>query len=158
MKTATVKQLKEELKYKSHEDLLTLCLQLAKFKKENKELLTYLLFEAHNESAFIATVKDEMDRLFSEINTNSYYYIKKRVRKILRLLKKYIRYSKNTETEVELLLYFCFKLKELQPSFTDNLSLVNIFERQVITIKKNLKKLHTDLQYDYRKELQRLQE
>lgn len=158
MKTATVKQIKDELKYKSQEDLLSLCLHLAKFKKENKELLTYLLFEAHDEAAFITAVKEEINQLFSEINTNSYYYIKKSVRKILKLLKKYIRYSKNKETEVELLLYFCFKLKELQPPFTNNVSLVNIFERQVVAIKKSLKKLHTDLQHDYRMELQRLQE
>ena len=46
MKTATVTVLKKELKYKSNDELLNLCLTLSKFKKENKELLTYLLFEA----------------------------------------------------------------------------------------------------------------
>ncbi|HBS11973.1 MAG TPA: hypothetical protein DEO36_05420, partial [Flavobacteriaceae bacterium] len=107
MKTATVSQLKNELKYQSQEELLELCLQLSKFKKENKELLTYLLFEADDEDAFIQGVKEETSELFGQINTSSYFYIKKSVRKILRIIKKYIRYSKKKETEVELLLHFC---------------------------------------------------
>ena len=49
MKTVTLKQLKDELSYKSANELKYLCLHLSKFKKENKELLTYLLFEFHNE-------------------------------------------------------------------------------------------------------------
>ena len=46
MKAATVAQLKKELQFKSQEEIMELCLRLARFKKENKELLTYLLFES----------------------------------------------------------------------------------------------------------------
>ncbi|MEO0573247.1 MAG: hypothetical protein AAF039_16185, partial [Bacteroidota bacterium] len=92
MKAATVSQLKKELQYRNTEELLALCLRLARFKMENKELLTYLLFEAENESGYIETVKSQMDIQFLEINTTSYYYIKKSIRKILRGLRKYIRY------------------------------------------------------------------
>jgi len=156
MKTATVTVLKKELKYKSSDELLHLCLTLSKFKKENKELLTYLLFEAENEEAFIQSVKVEVDGLFNQINTSSYFYIKKSVRKILRLIKKYIRYSKNKETEVELLLHFCGQLKDMQPSMHRNTSLLNIFERQILTIKKVISSLHEDLQYDYNLELEEI--
>ena len=48
MKASTVSELKEELKHLPPAQLLELCLRLARFKKENKELLTYLLFEAHD--------------------------------------------------------------------------------------------------------------
>ena len=41
MKPATVHQLKRELQTRTPDELLQLCLRLAKFKKENKELLTY---------------------------------------------------------------------------------------------------------------------
>ena len=102
MKAATIAQLKKELQFRSQDEILQLCLRLARFKKENKELLTYLLFEAGNEGGYIETVKLEIDEMFSDINTNSFFYIKKSVRKILRTLKKYIRYSGNKETEVEL--------------------------------------------------------
>ena len=43
MKAVTVKKIKDELSHRSANDLMELCLHLSKFKKENKELLTYLL-------------------------------------------------------------------------------------------------------------------
>ncbi len=156
MKTATVSQLKKELKYQSQEELLVLCLKLSKFKKENKELLTYLLFEADDEDSFIHGVKDDVTELFCQINTSSYFYIKKSVRKILRNIKKYIRYSKKKETEVELLLHFCSELKEMSPPFYRNTSLQNIYDRQILLIQKAIATLHEDLQYDYNLELEEL--
>ena len=156
MKAATVKELKTELTHQSQAELVELCLQLSKFKKENKELLTYLLYEAENEEGFIESVKNEIDEQFELINTSSYFYIKKSVRKILRIVKKYIRYSKQKETEVELLLHFCYVLKNMQPSIFKNVSLTNIFNRQVLLIKKLIATLHEDLQYDYNLELEDL--
>jgi len=153
VKSATVKQLKDELQHLSSDKLINLCLRLSRFKKENKELLTYLLFESHNESGYIQAIKNEMDDEFEMINTNSYFYIKKSVRKILRNVKKYIRYSLNKETEIELLLYFCKKLKGFSPSIDNNVSLTNIYLRQIQTVKKKVILLHEDLQYDYQIEL-----
>lgn len=149
MKAATVAQLKKELQFKSQEETLQLCLRLARFKKENKELLTYLLFESDSEEGYIDTVKEEIDEMFSEININSYFYIKKSVRKILRTIKKYIRYSGNKATEVELLLYFCEKLKSFRPSIKKNVTLTNLYNRQLEYIKKKIPMLHEDLQHDY---------
>lgn len=157
MKAATVTEIKKELKFRSSEELTQLCLRLSRFKKENKELLTYLLFESDNEEAFIKGIKDEVDELFSEINTNSYFYIKKSVRKILRGIKKYSRYSPKKETEVELLLYFCKSLKEFTPSIRRNVTLTNLYQRQIGFITKKVSALHEDLQYDYTLELEELQ-
>ena len=157
MKAATVKQLKDELKHSTSEELMNLCLRLSRFKKENKELLTYLLFEATNESGYIESIKQEVDEQFETINTNSYFYIKKSVRKILRLIKKYNRYSLNKETEVELLLYFCEKLKVFEPSIRRNVTLTNIYNRQIVDIKKKITALHEDLQYDYNLMLEELE-
>lgn len=156
MKAVTVKQLKDELSHKSANELKELCLHLSKFKKENKELLTYLLFESHNEDQYIQSVKDQMDVFFSEINTKSYFYIRKSVRKILTLTKKFIRYSKQKETEVALLLYFCLKLKNFKPSISRSTRLTNTFDRQIILVKKAIATLHEDLQYDYELELNEL--
>ena len=142
MKASTIAQIKKELQHRSSDEVVQLCLRLARFKKENKELLTYLLFEADSESGYIESVKQEVDELFSEINVNSYFYIKKSVRKILRIIKKYIRYSGNKETEVELLLYFCEKLKALRPSIHRNTTLKNLYDRQLIYIEKKLPLLH----------------
>jgi hypothetical protein len=156
MKTASVSEIKKELKHQSPDKLIELCLLLAKFKKENKELLTYLLYEAIDEEQFIKGVKTEMDVLFSEINTDSYFYMKKTARKILRNVKKYVRFSKKKDTEVELLLYYCHKLKSLRPSISKNVMLTNIYTRQIKAIEKALASLNEDLQYDYTVELEKL--
>src|SRR5690606_32975513 len=86
---------------------------------------------------------------FESINRNSYFYIRKSIRKILTQTKKHIRYSQKKETEVELLLYFCEKMKAFKPSIKNSLQLENIYKRQIILIKKIVSSLHEDLQYDY---------
>ncbi len=149
MKAASVKDLKQELSNRSSSELLELCLRLSKFKKENKELLTYLLFEASNEAVFIENVKVEIKQQFEQINTDTYYYIKKSVRKILRNTKTHIRYSKKKTTEVELLIYFCSELREIVPSIKNNVVLSNLYDRQIEAIRKAISYLHDDLKYDY---------
>ncbi len=158
MKAATVSQLKKELAYRSPEELLELCLRLSKFKKENKELLTYLLFESIDEVEYIQNIKAEIDLEFKAINTKNFFYIKKSIRKILRNIKKYSRYSLKKETEAELLLYFCSKLKDFRPSIKRNITLVNLYQRQLTAVKKLISTLHEDLQYDYQKELEELED
>lgn len=157
MKAATVSQLKKELSFRSPEELLELCLRLSKFKKENKELLTYLLFESLDEEEYIRNIKAEIDLEFKAINTKNFFYIKKSVRKILRNIKKYSRYSLKKETEAELLLYFCSKLKDFKPSIKKNTTLLNLYQRQLISVKKIISALHEDLQYDYEQEVEELE-
>ena len=156
MKPATISEIKRELRNSTVDELTELCLQLSKFKKENKELLTYLLYEASDEQAFIEGIKNEMDDEFKLINRTSYYYIKKSLRKILRSIKKYIRFSKKKETEVELLTYFCKKLKQLAPEMHKSIALNNLYFRQIALITKAISSLHEDLQYDYLEELKSL--
>ena len=156
MKPASVKELKDELNFRSKDELLEFCLRLAKFKKENKELLTYVLFDSSDEDEYIEKVKQEIESHFETINHRNYYLIKKSVRKILKEVKKYIRYSGKKETEVELLLCFCFQLKDLRPDYKGNPVLENTFNRQVTLIEKRLSELHEDLQYDYTEDLREL--
>lgn len=156
MKAAAAKDIKQALNDRSANELLQLCLHLSRFKKENKELLTYLLFESNNEEGYINSIKEHIDEQFLQINTNSYRFIAKGVRKILREIKKFIRFSKVKETEVELLLYFCMKLKHFQPYFSKSSVLNNIFDRQILVIKNKIGTLHEDLQYDYEMELNKL--
>ena len=157
MKSASLKEIKQELQHQSQSELLELCLRLGRFKKENKELLTYLLFEASNENRYIESVKEYMDIEFEKINTKSYFFIRKSMRKILTNTKKFIRYSKLKETEVELLLYYCKKLKAFKPSINRSVRLLNIYNRQLALIKKTIDTLHEDLQYDYQLEIEKLE-
>ena len=72
------------------------------------------------------------------------------------MVKKYIRYSKLTETEVILTLYFCEKLKNFTPSIQKNTVLFNIYQRELNTVKKKIISLHEDLQHDYCLEIEKL--
>src|SRR5882724_4318618 len=111
MRTATIHELKQELLSVPPARVQELCLRLAKFKKENKELLTYLLFEAQDEQGYIGSVRQEMDELFKEVNTSNVYFAKKTIRKILRIANKHIRYMGSAQAEMELLIHFCTQLR-----------------------------------------------
>lgn len=156
IKTATVSELKDELQSVAPAQILTLCLRLAKFKKENKELLTYLLFEAHDLPNYMETVKREMDRLFSEINFSNIYFAKKTIRKILRITNKHIKFTGSALAETELLLHFCISLKASAIPIKKSTALTNLFANQVKKIEKSLASLHEDLQYDYTRVFEQL--
>ena len=71
MKAATLNEIKQELTNLPTTRVLELCLRLGRFKKENKELLTYLLFEAHNIPEFIENSIIEIETQFETINTSN---------------------------------------------------------------------------------------
>jgi hypothetical protein len=156
MKAVTIKELKEELANCTPKELRDLCLRLSRFKKENKELLTYLLFDSSDEAVYKEGVKKEVDEQFEMVNKKSHYLVKKNFRKILRSIRKYARYSQKKETEVELLIYFCKKLKKFTPSIQKNIGLQNFYLKQMETIRKKITLLHEDLQFDYGTEMEAL--
>jgi hypothetical protein len=151
MKPATIQQIKQEFSNHSATELLEVCLRLAKFKKENKELLSYLLFYANDEQSFANDVKNEMDELFAEINKSHVYYAKKSLRKILRIINKYSRYSPKTETDVELRIHFVLSLKASGIPLRKEKQILKLYEGQLLKIKKSIAGLHEDIQYDYLK-------
>jgi len=154
MKASTVHEIKVELSHLKPDELIELVLRLSKFKKENKELLTYLLFEAHDEQAFIKGVEDEIAEQFTEIpKGNSLYLVKKSVRKILRRTNKHIQYTGSKTAEVRLLLFFCTALKNSGIPSEQSTALTNLYQGQIKKIKKVLSTLHEDLQYDYQLQL-----
>lgn len=158
MKSASLNELKKELQTLDPAQVMELCLKLAKYKKENKELLNYLLFEAHNEEAYIQKCKVEIDELFAEINTSNIYYAKKGIRKTLRTINKYIKYSGHKQTAADLLIYFCATLKESGIPIQSSTALSNLYQMQIKKINAAIESMHEDLQYDYHKEVARLQD
>ncbi len=156
MKAATSTEIKNELKLLPSGRLIELCLRLVRFKKENKELLTYLLFEGDNLPLYIENIKNNMDESFSEINTSSIYFVKKSIRKILRQTNKFIRYTGDKQAEIELLLYFCNKIKNATLKIEKSVALINLYKGQVKKIELSVAELHEDLQYDYRAVLEKL--
>lgn len=156
MNSASIAEIRKELGLIHPERLIQLCLSLAKYKKENKELLGYLLFDADDERLLVQQIKIELDSFFAEMNTSTVFYAKKTLRKILRIIGKYIAFSGSKRLEVELLLYFCAKMKASGLNIDAHAVLRNMYQRQIIKISKAMKSLHEDLQADFADELQTL--
>ena len=155
-KTPTIAAIRKQLAITEPSELLTLCLDLAKFKKENKELLGFLLFDRDNIAQYISDIKLQNEEAFAELNTSNYYLMKKGIRKILRNTKKHIKFTKNKQAEVELLTHFCLQMQFLSPSIFDNTTLHNLYIRQKHLIEKIIDTFHEDLQYDYQQLIKQL--
>jgi len=149
METASIAELKKKLNTLSQKGIKELCLRLAKYKKENKELLSYLLFYTNDEESYINEIKEEISAAFDEMNQGSLHWAKKSIRKTLKLVTKHIKYSGNKQSEAELLICFCQEMKGKIKGFTRNPTLLNLYERQLQRIQKAVQSLHEDLQYDY---------
>jgi hypothetical protein len=156
MNTASLNEIKKEVNTLDPEVIAGLCMRLAKYKKENKELLNYLLFEAHNEHAYISSVKEMVDEFFNDVPAANFYLTKKTLRKILRFVNKQIKYSGIVQTEIELRVYFCSKIKEKRVPLTEGTVLSNLYLQQLKKIETCLAKLPEDLQADYQREIERI--
>jgi uncharacterized protein YpuA (DUF1002 family) len=156
MQSASISTLKKELQQVPQEALVELCLRMAKYKKENKELLNYLLFENTHEQHYINSIKEMLETEFEKVNVSNLFFAKKGIRRILRLANKHIHYSGLTETEVQVLTHFCKHMKLLKIDFTKSAAMQNLYDNQLKKIRKSIHTLHEDLQYDYEKEMDKL--
>ena len=156
MKAATIIEIKRELGTQESVKLAELCLRLAKYKKDNKEMLTYLLLEADNETSYIESVKQEIEDQFQAIPNPNLYYVKKSLRKILRMVNKQIRYSGLPQTDLEIRIHYCKTLKNSPIPLSKSPVISNLYQQQIKKIKKALAGLPEDLQYDYQRDVDQL--
>jgi hypothetical protein len=156
MKAATLHEIRRELGETDEHRLREVILRLAKYKVENKELITYLLYEEHDESAYVKAILSDITRLFAEINHANLHIVKKSIRKILRTANKYSRYSGKPETTIEVLVHFLRSLKTSHIPVHRSPVLANLYEAQLKKIRNLIAGLHEDLQYDYEKMLEAL--
>ncbi len=153
MKAASLKDIKTSIETIPYIELQSLCIRLLKFKKENKELITYILFEANNEELYIESVKNEIDTAFISLNKESLYIAKKNIRKIIRIANRYIKYSSKNTTESSILIHVVYKIKESGLDLTKSQALNNLFLSLLKRINKSISTMHEDLQYDIQKQL-----
>lgn len=158
MKAATVQEIKTELSTHDKRALVDLCMRLTRFKLENKELITYLLFEAANENNFVETVKDEISASFDSLNVSHLYFVRKSLRKIIRQITKYTRYSGKPETELELRIYFCEKLKASDIPFERSEAILRLYSGQIKKAETTCNRLHEDIQFEYLKRVEQLKD
>lgn len=156
MDTFSLSEIKKELQNLQPKQLHELLLRLAKFKKENKELLSYLLFDAADETLFLDNCRKDIDYQFMQINRSSHMYVKKSLRKALKITNQYIKFSGSSKIEIELLLHFCNKMKDSGFNRRSHPVIWNIYQRNVLRVEKVLQSLHEDLQFDYQEAVESL--
>jgi hypothetical protein len=156
LKVASLNDIRKSMKNLDPAEMEEIILRLAKFKVDNKALLNYLLYERADEENYIKDVKIEISQVFSDTNISSQYLAKKTIRKALKICNNHIKYSGLTSTSIELLLHFCSELKDLGFNLKGNHVLANLYQRQIKRIEQSINTLHEDLQYDYYKELEKL--
>jgi hypothetical protein len=149
--TYGLSDIKKEVQHLSSVQITELCLRLARYKKENKELLAYLLFEANDEQAFTEKVKAEVGFMFSQLPSQSYAAAKS-IRKVLRLITKYTKFMASKQAEIDLLLNFCYNYIQYTERKSGYKPLRLILTRQVQKIQTLVSKLHEDMQFDYHQE------
>lgn len=147
----SLSEIKKGLEHKDKKELLEYCLRLSRFKKENKEYLAYILFEEDDVTGYIEKVKEQTDLYFGEINMSSVFFIKKSLRKILRLVNKHIRFSLSKQVEAELLIHFCNCFQEYSIPIHKSKQLENLYNNPMKKAEMAIAALHPDLQYDLRK-------
>ncbi len=152
MKIASISELKQELVGLPKADILSLCLRLARYKKENKELLTFLIFESQDIESYIRTIDEYITQEFSAINYSNSYFAKKSLRKILRSVNKYTKYTGSKQAEATLLIRFCLLLKESGLHTKKNSQIQKMYVTQLAKIEKAIETLHEDLAYDFKKQ------
>jgi hypothetical protein len=150
MKSASLAHIRKELKTLSREEIVELCEALIRYKRDNKELLNYLLFESVDEDSYANAIKVDVSEAFAATNTSGFYLAKKSIRRALRIADKYIKYSERPETELDVRLHFCEEMNALDINFKRSKVLVNLYERQLVKIKDVYSDLHEDLQFEFK--------
>lgn len=146
--TYGVQDIKKEIQHLSQLQVAELFLRLVRYKKENKELAAYLLFDADNEQAFVEKVKGEVGFMFSALPSQS-YLAAKYLRKILRLITKYNKFIGSKQAEIDLLISFCYNYLQYTDRKLSYKPIRMILTRQLEKIRTLIGKLHEDLQFDY---------
>ena len=157
MKFAGVQEIKKELQLLSPKRLQEICLRLAKYKKDNKELLAFLLFESDDKRVFIDELKSELSEEFTNLEAqNNLFYTKKSLRRLLRTLNRYNKYMDDKTIALELTIWFCHQIREHRIPVHRSRQLEKIYEGLLKKINLLLKNVHEDLRQDYEEELKQL--
>lgn len=140
--------LKKELLELSKPELIQLCLRVAKLKRENKELLAYLIYDADDPLFYAQKLKPEIKEVFEQPFQHA-YYLTKSIRKTMRLISKYYRFTSNKQGETELLIYL---VEEFYQSWRNEYryqALGKVIFRCLEKAQSNLKKIDEDFRADF---------
>lgn len=153
MEAASVAELKKALVQLDQGELLEACLRLVRFKKDNKELLTYLLFMSQDEQGFADYLCEEIDEQFRS-TPNAH---KKTLRKVIRWMNKVLRFTKVKDTEVQVRLHFVRALRASETPIRNSRVVINMYNGQLKKVAKTIEKFHDDVRREIEQEIEALQ-
>ncbi|SMD45052.1 hypothetical protein SAMN00777080_3693 [Aquiflexum balticum DSM 16537] len=149
MKIASLAEIKKELSHLSEIELKNLIIDLSKFSTDNKSYLFFKLYERDNPRLYVEMVQEELEMEFVKANTRHYHFAKKSIQAIRRKLNKYLKLSKDKTAQIELILYFCEKMRLYGFMEFNHPVINNLYTLQISKVEKLISGLHEDLQYDY---------
>ncbi|MEP0710370.1 hypothetical protein [Algoriphagus sp.] len=149
MQIPSLAKLKKELSYLSEKELIEMVVELSKFSRDNKSYLFFKLNEKDNPGLYVEMVQEELEADFQTSRGGHSYYAKKAAQKLRRKMNKLLKLSKVKTDQIEVLLFFCEKLREYGYMHHRNPVLDNIYQMQLSKAVKLISGLHEDLQFDY---------
>lgn len=156
MKIASLAEIKKELKYLSEKELIGIIADLSKFSTDNKLFLYFKIFGKDNPELFTEMIQEELLQDFQKSNRSNYHQAKKSAQMIRRKLNKFLKFTRDKGSKVELISFFCHKLSEYGFLGYHHPVIENLFYLQVGKIEKLINEMHEDLQYDYQHKLEEL--
>jgi len=155
MEKTSLSEIRKELSFIPREELVAICLRMARFKKENKEHLAYLLFQK-DEAEFIAEINEEITDTLADIHWMNTLQAKKALQKTLRNISKNKKFSLSKIYEMEAMLHFIRTMMEKEIPHSSSAYLHQFYSKQVVKLPKILGSLNEEIQTDYRDEVEAL--
>ncbi|WP_200978809.1 hypothetical protein [Echinicola sp. 20G] len=149
MKLPSLAQIKKELSHLPEEELIGLLMETAKFTTDNKQFLFFKIYGRENPGFFQEMVEEELQQAFENANLDHAHFAKKSAQAIRRKLNKYLKFTKDKPTQIELIAFFCRELSEHGFLSFNHPVINNLYVMQLNKIEKLIGGLHEDLQYDY---------
>lgn len=156
MKIATLAEIKKELQHLSHKELIGLISDLSKFSTDNKLFLYFQLYGRDHPGLFSVMVQEELVHEFRNGNTRNAHYAKKSAQAIRRKLNKFLKFTKDKPTQIDLISFFCEMLFEYGYLTYRHPVIENLYLLQVGKVERLLSQMHEDLRYDYRDKVMEL--
>lgn len=156
MKISSLAEIKKELKFLSDKELIEVIADLSKFSTDNKMFLYFKIFGKDNPELFTEMIQEELLMEFRKSNKSNYHKAKKSAQLIRRKLNKFLKFTRNKSTKVELISFFCKKLSEYGFLAYKHPVIENLFYMQVGKIDKLIIEMHEDLQYDFQHKVDEL--
>lgn len=155
MKSESINNIKKKLLSLEPNELTLICLRLAKYKKESKELLSYLVFDSKDESQYVANVQQYCTEMIQEIKQKNSYIMIKNIRKTAKLVHKYMKFTENEVSKLEILIFFIELVKPIINRY-NLMSLDTFYVSQYKKMEALFNKLHEDYQYDFKNKMEEL--